>query len=760
MIDVHKKEIHVIRKIFKTGHTFLTGLSVIIPTSMTISIKSLRYIQKRKLIGKAIILGCLALLFPDTSRADNTHDLGEISVTAKGEQDNIILTPMKMLINLDDFESPGIAHNIGDIVTKFPIFDFRGKTDLVPDNDTIYMRGFSSKRFVTSINGLTIRKTGGRKSSHIVDYALLPVWMFEKIEILPGPHSALYPGKAIGGVLNLIPKTPKKYDTLKPEGNLNISYGSYNTQNNNINISGGVGNFIYDLGYQKYYTDGYLRNTEADIDTFFSRIGYILPSGGHITLNFSYTDADREETVKNDPASLDYDNDYPRVPNTTFEKWQDPTWDKEAISCRLNFRQPTSIGTWSVNTYYSEENRDYSYLNWINRKNHDQGISDDSWETEWRQQGGKIQDEIRFSDNHVTTVGVDLEQCYDGYGRTARWGDTPHSDKKRIEIMSGFAQHQWSIIPRLTLTAGTRYEDVSIWSSNHSSSSGQIYITGRSKWIKRNWGELMPKSFLSYELDDLAPALRDTSISLGVSRIWHAPDYHGDYNPQGRPTGAWLNPEHGTGFDLVFTRRLVKDINLKINYAYYEIKDFIATNSKFARYTPPKNGSYDFQGLEYSDYKINLEKVVQQTVELQIDGHIFDDLSFYIGYAFLDFDSRGDELAGKKECENRAKHRVNAGLQYMLFENTKLLLDYLFQDEQVAQAVRGTHPDEYLEDVPMDAYHLFNFAVHQTLFNKWGFAEKGILKLYVKNFFDRNYMNSDGYEATDCTFGAGLSFKF
>ena len=96
----------------------------------------------------------------------------------------------------------------------------------------------------------------------------------------------------------------------------------------------------------------------------------------------------------------------------------------------------------------------------------------------------------------------------------------------------------------------------------------------------------------------------------------------------------------------------------------------------------------------------------------------------------------------------------------MLFEKTKLLLDYLFQDEQVAQAVRGTHPDEYLEDVPMGAYHLFNFAVHQTLFNEWGFAEKGILKLYVKNLFDRNYMNSDGYEATDCTFGAGLSFKF
>lgn len=133
---------------------------------------------------------------------------------------------------------------------------------------------------------------------------MLPTWLIEKIEIMPGPHSALYPGKSIGGVqsiggvLNLITKTPKKYPTLKPDVNVTTSYQSYNTQNHNINLQGGVNSFIYDVGYQKYLTDGYLRNNEADIDTVFGRIGYILPSDGHITLSASFTDADREIPVR------------------------------------------------------------------------------------------------------------------------------------------------------------------------------------------------------------------------------------------------------------------------------------------------------------------------------------------------------------------------------------------------------------------------------------------------------------------------------
>ncbi len=693
----------------------------------------------------------------NTKKSKKIHDIGKIEVSAKGNRQGVSLTPSENIIDLNKFEITGTAQNITDIVTKLPVFDFRGKTDLVPDDDTVYMRGFSSKRFSTSIDGMTIRKTGGRKSSHIVDYALLPPWMFESIEVKPGPHFAAYPGKSIGGVLNLISKTPEKYESLKPDINFGVSYGSYNTLNNNMNLSCGAGNFIYDFGYQKYHTDGYLRHTKADIDMFFSRIGYILPSDGYITLSVSYTDADRETTVYNDPDTA-YDDGYPVVESTTFYHWQEPTWNKEAVSYRLNFKQPSPVGTWTAQAYYGEENRDYSYLDWVNKKNHSLGVSDASWDTKWHQQGGMLYNEINIADSHIITVGAGIEQCYDGYGRTARWS-SPQEDKKRIEIASGYIEDKWTIVQGLNLTAGLRYEDITIQVNNFSS-SGIIYITGRDRWIERDWNEFLPKLFLTWELDDLADSLRDTSLSLGASKIWRAPDYHGDYNPQGRPAGAWLDPEYGIGCDFVFSRRLSGDINLKINYAYYEIKDFIAYNRQFAEYTPPNSGAYDFQGLEYKDYRINLKKVIQQTVELQAGGHIFDDLSFYFGYAFLDFDNKGGEPAGEMECDQRAKHRVNTGIEYNLSENTSLFIDHIYQDEQITEKSVGTPQNPELEEVKMDSYNVFNFAVKQTLFDTWGQIKNGNIKLYVNNLFDEEYMNSDGYPATDRTYGAAVNFSF
>ncbi len=700
----------------------------------------------------AILLAIIMVGIPQLCVAEQeVMKVGEIQVTAPREKEGIVVAPSTTTINVDEYKVLGTPQNIVDILKDQAIIDFRGLSDLVPDDDTISMRGFSASRFVTAIDGLTIQKTGGRKSSHIVDYALLPTWLIEKIEIMPGPHSALYPCKSIGGVLNLITKTPKKYPTLKPDVNVTTSYQSYNTQNHNINLQGGVHSFIYDVGYQKYLTDGYLRNNEADIDTVFGRIGYILPSEGHITLSASFTDADREIPVNNNPwpdkhGRIDYDSDYPEVASSAFEPIQRPTWDKEATSYRLNYKQPTPIGVWTLGAYKSKENRERNY--WDDKT----GTEYTEWETIWWQHGGRIQDEIRFGENHVTTVGFDMAQMYD---------NGPGEKKKRIDNRGGYLQHEWTIIPRLNLTAGLRYEDINIWVQNYNSSTGENYITGRENWIKRNWDQFVPKSFLTYELDDISEMLRDTSLSLGVSKIWRAPDYHGQYNGQGKPSGAWLEPEHGIAYDFVFTRRLWNDVNLKAGYAFYEIKDFIASNRDYDKYgfkdknIPP--------GLEWSDYKINLEKVHRHGVELELGGHLLDNLSFYLAYAYQEFDNRGSEPAGETNLDQRAKHRVNAGLRFDLFEDTLLMLDYSYQSKEVTEVAHEDteNPDEwYFTEVQIDPYHMVDFGIEQTLFKEFGMMKNACLKFYVKNLFDEEYQDASGYPATDRTYGIALSFGF
>jgi outer membrane receptor protein involved in Fe transport len=705
--------------------------------------------QMKKRIGFSVFLMMMFSLIPLPAVADNStekervHQLEEVTVRAKTGAEAFTYKPESTTIDLDGYEPIDIPQNVGDILKDLIIFDFRGESALVPDDDTFQMRSFEANRFVTAIDGLNLRKTGGRKSSHIVDYAYLPTFLIERIEVLPGPHSALYPAKSIGGVVNFITRAPRVHEELKPNIHISTSYKSYDTQNHNLHVQGSLQSFTYDLGYQKYATDGYLRNNDADIDTVFGRFGYVLPSGGHVAVSGSYSDADRGIVVFNDPTDpqSNYDNDYPKVSDALFYNWQKPTWNGRGYSYRLNYRQPTTIGNLSGDAYYSEEVRNRSYLSLINPADPSLGFNRLSSDTNWYQEGAKIQNEFRPANNHLTTLIGDFEQCYDGEDKD-----------RRIRIRGGGIQHQWRIVPRLTLTGGLRYEDVNIWVSN----SG---ITGRPPWIERKWNEWLPKSFLTYELDDLASVLRDTSVSIGVSRIWRAPDYHGDYNPQGRSAGAWLDPEHGVGMDAVLTRRLWHDVNMKVAYSHYSIKDYIASNSAYAQFTPsPRNPVPP--GMEFMDYKINLEEVVRQGVELEFTGHLMRDLSFYLGYAYSDLESKGDEPAGVREASNRSKHRINAGLRYDLFENTTLLLDYKFQDEQVSEIAEELAPDEWIiRQVAIDSFHIVDFGIRQTLFHEWGPLRNGVLRLFINNVFDETYTDSSGYPATDRTFGIGFSFK-
>lgn len=705
------------------------------------------------------LLVCICIFFTasrSTAQSDETGEkqkyikLDEIVVEGKDEKQCLAPIPKGTVIETDNLDVIGEASSVLDYLDKMACIDFNGITDLTPDEDTISMRGFSSNRFVTAIDGLTSQKTGGRKGSHIVDYGLMPAFLIDRVEILPGPHSALYDAKAIGGVVNMVTKAPKPRDSLAPDFQFKTSYSSYNTLNTNANMSGTVKKVTYDIGYQKNSTDGYLRQSATDIRTLFTRLGIILPKDGYVTLSSSISTADRETPVNNNPSVDDYDPDYPDTEGSLFDPWQDPTWDKTAWTYRLNYLQDLSIGKLSFVAYTSKEDRDRASWGWVNSRDHSQGITYTSWVTTWRQHGGKIMDEYSWTENHTTTVGFDMAQLYDG-----------DDEDERIEKQGTFLQHQWGISPALDLRIGVRYEDVQTHVSNSTDRrTGEYSIPNKGKWIVRHWGEVIPKSFLTWNMDGLGETFRDTSLSVGVSKIWHAPDYHGDYNPQGKPAGAWLDPENGIGYDLILMRRLFGDVNLKMDYSFYDIKDYIMNNRTYA-----KDIDGEVANPQYSDYKINLEEVYRHGLELELDGKFTKDLSFYLTYAWQEFENQGGELAGKDGLDNLPEHRISAGLRYQLFEKTTLMLDYQYRSDEVIENSdeitneSGDVTGYIFTEVENPTFQLVNISAKQTLYKNKGLLKDVVMSVYVKNLFDEEYFNTKGYPATDTTYGVSLSFS-
>jgi outer membrane receptor protein involved in Fe transport len=676
--------------------------------------------------------------------AQGTQKLEDVVVEEKAGADGIAQMPGGTVIDMTTFQTIGPQTSILDTLKTRAMVDFRGSSSLDPGIDSIFLRGFESQRFVTAVDALTVQKTGGRKSSNIVDFALLPTFLIKEVEILPGPHSALYDSKSIGGVINMVSEEPRRRDSLKPEATLTTSYGAYQTQDHLALLQGAVRNFTYDVAYRRYLTDGYLRHSETDINTAYGRIGYLLPADGFVTLSFSRSDTNRDDPVNNPGATFgDYDSDYP-LTEATFDEFQDPTWDGESHAWRLNFAQPSPMGRITLGACSSKERRNRAYF-----ANPGDGVRSEL-DTTWWQESVKLQDDIAWHPKHTTTVGIDQARLYDN-GNTL--DDTEKNE--RIRKTGGFVQHRWDILPTLDLTLGVRYESVEIHVSNLSG-TGALWNPAYEAMESRDWDQFMPKSFLTYKMDELAAWLRDTAFSVGVSKIWRAPDYHGDYNPQGRPAGLFLEPEHGMGYDFILSRRLWRDIQFKIDYSFYDIEDFISGNSSYAQYSGAGAGA-----LRFSDYKINLEEVYRHGIDVEVGGHLSDHLSFYLSYSWQDFQNQGDEPAGETELDQRAEHRVSAGLRYQPFEKTTLLLDYYFQDDEVTEISEEISPGVYyFRQVAIEAYHTVDIGIAQTLFERKGPFRKAMLNLYVKNLFDEEYFDTTGYPATDRFFGASLSLSF
>lgn len=672
----------------------------------------------------------------ELSQAEQVQQLEEMVVRETSSAPGLQQTPSQTVINVDTFRTVGPKTNVIDILKTQAIVDFRESNEFDPGVDSIFLRGFDSSRFVTSINGLTVQKTGGRRSSNSVDYAELPTFLLEEIEILPGPHSALYDSKSIGGVVNMITRRPERRESLKPDVTISGGYGTYESVNSTTTVEGAAQNFTYDLAYQYLSSDGYLRNSETTIQTYYGRLGYLLPADGFVTVSASVTDTDRNAPVNNPGADGDFDDDYPFAEGGAFEPYMQPTWDGKAHNYRLNVKQPSPIGTILLEGYTGKSNRKRAFFTNPN------ATALSVLETDWWQEGAKLQDEYQWTDNHSTTLGFDIARLYDS--------GIDDEKNERINKKGTYLQHNWTITPSLSAQLGVRYENVKIWVDN----SGQI--KGREDIIKRDWDQIVPKSFFTWTMDGLAPSLRDTSLSVGISKIWRAPDYHGDYNPQGRPAGVYLDPEHGMGYDLILNRRLWRDISLNLGYSFYNIKDYIATNRTYAQFSGGNAGIN-----RYSDYKINLEEVYRHGIDIALGGHIFDDLSFHLSYSWQEFENQGDEPAGQTELDQRAKNRISAGLRYNLFAGTALLTDINYRSKETIEISEEISEGVWdFRQVQNDAYYTVDFSIQQQLFAVKGWLRNAMVNVYVKNAFNEKYYASDGFPATDRTIGATMSFSF
>lgn len=157
--------------------------------------KTLPFPSRPRLLAVA-----MAVIATSSAQAADDQTLQAVTVTANKVEEKLKDVPQSItLIGGDALQEQGIR-NIGDLIREIPNLS----SSFLYSND-VNFRGINSSTF-TNANPVVIYIDGIPQSNRFAYEALLE--NVDRVEVLRGPQGSLYGKDSIGGVINIITKTP------------------------------------------------------------------------------------------------------------------------------------------------------------------------------------------------------------------------------------------------------------------------------------------------------------------------------------------------------------------------------------------------------------------------------------------------------------------------------------------------------------------------------------------------------------------------
>ena len=115
---------------------------------------------------------------------------------------------------------------------------------------TVNLRGYSSKNILVLVDGQQMNTAWNGD----VDWNMIPVENIRKIEVVSGGQSALYGGRAVGGVINIMTKSEKRDGV---HGSAVAGYGSHATVKQAYAVHGKKDKLSWGTFYESKITNGW-----------------------------------------------------------------------------------------------------------------------------------------------------------------------------------------------------------------------------------------------------------------------------------------------------------------------------------------------------------------------------------------------------------------------------------------------------------------------------------------------------------------------
>ena len=207
----------------------------------------------------------------------------------------------------------------------------------------------------------------------------------------------------------------------------------------------------------------------------------------------------------------------------------------------------------------------------------------------------------------------------------------------------------------------------------------------------------------------------DDVYSFNINRAFRSPDGTDNYGYKGNPN---LLPEESLSYEVSMKKFLNKNFMVRGSIFVTDIKNLIAVDGAQVQ---------NIDESEITGYEINA----------QYDDNLFE---YNFSYTYMNpKDKTNNEVLAK-----RSKHKLNTGVTYKLSNKSSMNLNIVGEGEKNAS---------YFSTTMLGSYYIANLNYNVDISNS-------SLNLSLKNLFDKEYRNSDGYNTADRSFFVTYSLNY
>lgn len=688
----------------------------------------------------AALLAVLALAGTGTVHAETpVYTLKGITVTANRQAERLQDVPANVqVVTEKDIQKRNVQN------TAQAISMVTGVSASQSVEGTVNLRGYSSKNILVLVDGQAMNTAWNGD----VDWNMIPVENIRKIEVVSGGQSALYGGRAVGGVINIMTKTQKQEGL---HGSATVSYGSHGTVNQGYALNGKKDKVSFGAFYNSHITNGWKDyyatashssktpegvvsgyETDAEGNPIIGSRGkkYVMSEnyGFHIGYDFN---EDQRLTYKFTRANYDWEykdsESYARKADgsTSWRETLNGTNGSEYTYSPSSFLGTRGWRAYNMHslTYNDQKNKIHAHIGMtdyfkdgytspdksVDPKRDFSGIGT---KTSYPSKSWDMDLNKRWNlGNHNLLAGVSYGQ--DKFNETiskiSNWkswssdGNVTQRTGGKDKYWSLYAQDKWNFAPKWTAYIGGRYDHYRKYDGYDTKNyTGKVDLSSGKSYEK-----FSPKLSLDYA------ANKDTNFYLSYGKSFNTPILYqlfrySTFMGRNIYPNKDLEPETTDTWELGMKQKIGGKTDIAADAFYAKTKDYIHLNDS--------DKAHEF-------YE-NAGDAKTHGFEISLTQHHSDAWSSYVNYTW-----QTGKIEGEKNYDI-PRHLLHLGTTYSKNPWT-VNLDGMFISDRTEAGEESGHFKA------RDAYFLMNLSTNYQFNKNFG------LQFAVNNLFDREYYDED-----------------